>query len=163
MNQYPAWKYVLIIVILLVGALYALPNLFGEDPALQIILDVGRKFHEFLRCTKIACVTDTCSAGRADHAPFVDQPGDVPSRWNALLAGAPVRNAPRDADGLATRGKELVDQIDPDAFREVVEGAGVHLRQLPNRLFLGARRRLHLGAACLLGAAVGLGGPLAAE
>ncbi|MEE4216863.1 MAG: protein translocase subunit SecD [Xanthomonadales bacterium] len=36
MNQYPAWKYVLIVTILLVGGLYALPNLFGEDPALQI-------------------------------------------------------------------------------------------------------------------------------
>ena len=36
MNQYPAWKYVLIVVILLVGGLYALPNLFGEDPAVQI-------------------------------------------------------------------------------------------------------------------------------
>ena len=41
MNQYPAWKYVLIIVILLVGALYALPNLFGEDPALQITSSRG--------------------------------------------------------------------------------------------------------------------------
>jgi len=36
MNQYPAWKYALIVVILLVGGLYALPNLFGEDPALQV-------------------------------------------------------------------------------------------------------------------------------
>ena len=36
MNQYPAWKYLLIIMILAVGALYAMPNLFGEDPALQI-------------------------------------------------------------------------------------------------------------------------------
>jgi preprotein translocase subunit SecD len=36
MNQYPAWKYLLIVVILMVGTLYALPNLFGEDPALQI-------------------------------------------------------------------------------------------------------------------------------
>jgi preprotein translocase subunit SecD len=36
MNQYPAWKYLLILVILLVGTLYALPNLFGEDPALQV-------------------------------------------------------------------------------------------------------------------------------
>ena len=41
MNQYPAWKYALIIVILLVGALYALPNLFGEDPALQITSSRG--------------------------------------------------------------------------------------------------------------------------
>ena len=36
MNQYPAWKYLLIVIILLVGLLYALPNLFGEDPALQV-------------------------------------------------------------------------------------------------------------------------------
>jgi preprotein translocase subunit SecD len=36
MNQYPAWKYALIGIILLVGLVYALPNLFGEDPALQV-------------------------------------------------------------------------------------------------------------------------------
>ena len=36
MNQYPAWKYALILLILVAGALYALPNLFGEDPALQV-------------------------------------------------------------------------------------------------------------------------------
>jgi preprotein translocase subunit SecD len=36
MNQYPAWKYLLIVVILVLGTLYALPNLFGEDPALQV-------------------------------------------------------------------------------------------------------------------------------
>jgi preprotein translocase subunit SecD len=36
MNQYPAWKYLLIVLVLLFGGLYALPNLFGEDPALQV-------------------------------------------------------------------------------------------------------------------------------
>jgi preprotein translocase subunit SecD len=36
MNQYPAWKYLLIVLILAVGVVYALPNLFGEDPALQV-------------------------------------------------------------------------------------------------------------------------------
>jgi preprotein translocase subunit SecD len=36
MNQYPAWKYVLILVILVLGTLYALPNMFGEDPAVQV-------------------------------------------------------------------------------------------------------------------------------
>ena len=41
MNQYPAWKYVLIIAVLLVGAVYALPNLFGEDPAVQITSSRG--------------------------------------------------------------------------------------------------------------------------
>ncbi len=36
MNQYPAWKYLLIITLLTVGIFYALPNLYGEDPAVQI-------------------------------------------------------------------------------------------------------------------------------
>jgi preprotein translocase subunit SecD len=35
-NQYPLWKYVLILAVLLVGFLYALPNLYGEDPAVQV-------------------------------------------------------------------------------------------------------------------------------
>ena len=36
MNRYPAWKYVLIVVVLLIAALYTLPNFFGEAPAVQI-------------------------------------------------------------------------------------------------------------------------------
>ncbi len=35
-NQYPWWKNLLIVIVIAVGALYALPNLYGEDPALQI-------------------------------------------------------------------------------------------------------------------------------
>ena len=35
-NQYPAWKYALIAVVLLCGVVFALPNLFGEDPAVQV-------------------------------------------------------------------------------------------------------------------------------
>ncbi|MEJ2480434.1 MAG: protein translocase subunit SecD [Acidihalobacter sp.] len=36
MNRYPLWKYLLLLVVLVVGVLYALPNLYGEDPAIQI-------------------------------------------------------------------------------------------------------------------------------
>ena len=43
MNRYPVWKYVLIAVVLLVGMIYALPNLYGEDPALQISPSRGAK------------------------------------------------------------------------------------------------------------------------
>jgi preprotein translocase subunit SecD len=35
-NQYPLWKNLLIVAVLLVSVIYALPNVFGEDPALQI-------------------------------------------------------------------------------------------------------------------------------
>lgn len=36
LNRYPLWKYLLILAVLAVGVVYALPNLYGEDPALQI-------------------------------------------------------------------------------------------------------------------------------
>ena len=36
MNRYPLWKYLVIAVALAIGVLYALPNLFGEAPAVQV-------------------------------------------------------------------------------------------------------------------------------
>lgn len=36
MNRYPLWKYILLVVVIASGCLYALPNVFGQDPALQI-------------------------------------------------------------------------------------------------------------------------------
>ena len=36
LNQYPLWKYILLVVVLLFATIYALPNLYGEDPAVQI-------------------------------------------------------------------------------------------------------------------------------
>lgn len=35
-NKYPLWKYLMIGLVLLLGVIYAMPNLYGEDPALQI-------------------------------------------------------------------------------------------------------------------------------
>ncbi|MGC4367411.1 protein translocase subunit SecD [Hydrogenophaga sp. R2] len=36
MNRYPLWKYAIIVVVLVISAIYALPNLFGEAPAVQV-------------------------------------------------------------------------------------------------------------------------------
>ncbi|WP_017444869.1 protein translocase subunit SecD [Gayadomonas joobiniege] len=36
LNKYPVWKYLLLLFIVAAGFLYALPNLYGEDPAVQI-------------------------------------------------------------------------------------------------------------------------------
>ena len=36
MNRYPVWKYAILVIALLVGVLYTLPNLFGEAPAVQV-------------------------------------------------------------------------------------------------------------------------------
>ncbi len=36
MLDFPRWKYALVALVMLVAALLALPNVFGEDPALQV-------------------------------------------------------------------------------------------------------------------------------
>ncbi len=36
MNQYPLWKNLLVLVVVLVGALYALPNVFDQDPSMEV-------------------------------------------------------------------------------------------------------------------------------
>ena len=36
MNRYPIWKYTIILIALVVGFLYTLPNFFGEAPAVQV-------------------------------------------------------------------------------------------------------------------------------
>ena len=36
MNEYPLWRYILVLVVVTLGVLYALPNLYGDDPALQV-------------------------------------------------------------------------------------------------------------------------------
>ncbi|HRM50066.1 MAG TPA: protein translocase subunit SecD [Alicycliphilus sp.] len=36
MNRYPVWKYAILVIVLLIGALYTLPNFFGEAPAVQV-------------------------------------------------------------------------------------------------------------------------------
>ncbi|WP_322406273.1 protein translocase subunit SecD [Idiomarina sp. PL1-037] len=36
LNKYPLWKNLLVIFVVLMAALYALPNIYGEDPAVQI-------------------------------------------------------------------------------------------------------------------------------
>ncbi|HSO44230.1 MAG TPA: protein translocase subunit SecD, partial [Rhodoferax sp.] len=36
MNRYPVWKYVIIVIAMVVAGLYALPNFFGESPAVQV-------------------------------------------------------------------------------------------------------------------------------
>ena len=36
LNRYPLWKYLLILVVLVAGLIYSLPNLFPADPAIQV-------------------------------------------------------------------------------------------------------------------------------
>ncbi|WP_199611202.1 protein translocase subunit SecD [Flocculibacter collagenilyticus] len=36
LNKYPLWKYIMVLMVLAIGFLYAAPNLYGENPSVQI-------------------------------------------------------------------------------------------------------------------------------
>ena len=46
MNKYPAWLYVLVLVVVLAGTLFALPNVFGSGPAIQLADPDGKPLTE---------------------------------------------------------------------------------------------------------------------
>jgi preprotein translocase subunit SecD len=72
MLEYARWKYVLIVVVLLLGLLLALPNIFGEDPALQvarsdhapITKDAATAVESFLKEQKVAFEKSYIDDGR---------------------------------------------------------------------------------------------------
>lgn len=45
-NRFPLWKNLLILFLLLLGVFYALPNFYGEDPALQIAPQRGAQLNQ---------------------------------------------------------------------------------------------------------------------
>lgn len=46
MLEYPRWKYAVILVVMLLSALYALPNVFPQDPSVQITANRGAKIDD---------------------------------------------------------------------------------------------------------------------
>ena len=49
MLEFPRWKYVLILIVVLASALYALPNLYPQDPSVQITANRGFAIDTALR------------------------------------------------------------------------------------------------------------------
>ncbi len=51
MNRYASWKYVLIVILVAIGCLYALPNIYGNQPALQVTSSRGAEAGSMTRLT----------------------------------------------------------------------------------------------------------------
>ena len=72
MLEYPRWKYLLVAAVLLLALLFALPNFFGEDPALQVarkdhaaISDTdARSLEGFLRQRSVHFIRSYLDSGR---------------------------------------------------------------------------------------------------
>lgn len=62
LNKFPLWKNLLIVVIMFIATIYAVPNLFGEDPAIQIS---GKKGVEIENAVKDDVIKNLESVGIA--------------------------------------------------------------------------------------------------
>ena len=70
MNRYAAWKYILLIAVLAIGAIYALPNLFGDDPAVQVSSARGFELDPALQdVVEDVLEAEEIEAGAIDFAP----------------------------------------------------------------------------------------------
>jgi preprotein translocase subunit SecD len=89
MLEYPRWKYVLVAVVLVLATLFALPNVYGEDPALQ----VARKDHATVT-TDAASTVEAYLKQRGIHfvRSYIDN-----GRLMVRFASVPDQLAGRDA------------------------------------------------------------------
>ncbi len=60
MLEFPRWKYFLILIVLALSTLYALPNVYQKDPAVQITANRGGQIDDALRDRVLA---DLAKAG----------------------------------------------------------------------------------------------------
>src|SRR5580692_10153501 len=107
MLEFPRWKYVLVTLVIAIGLLFALPNLFGEDPALQVerksrapMDDFARQsIEDLLRKQNVVIKRDYIDSGRLILA-F----NDVASQLKARdTVDATLSDVDRSALGNASR------------------------------------------------------------
>ena len=58
MNRYPLWVNFLVLAVIVGGALFALPNIFGDDPALQVTREDGNPMSDIVRAQIVAALDD---------------------------------------------------------------------------------------------------------
>ncbi len=80
MNRYPVWKYAIIMIALLVGAIYTLPNFFGESPAVQI--SAGKSAVKVDSTTQTKVEQALAAAGIKSEAITLD-PNSVKVRFDS--------------------------------------------------------------------------------
>jgi preprotein translocase subunit SecD len=113
MNRYPLWVYVTIGVALALGALYTLPNFFGEAPAVQV------------SPARATLKVDTSVLGRVEDA--LNKAGIAPTGTFLDLASVKVRLADTDTQ---LKAKDVISAaLNPDAANASYT---VALNLLPN-------------------------------
>jgi len=80
MNRYPLWKYILVLVVVALGSLYALPNIYGQSPIVQVKPDDQSD----LQVATIDIIKDTLSEQQIGFESVVEDSGSAIVKFNDL-------------------------------------------------------------------------------
>ena len=90
MNRYPLWKYAILLIALLVGLVYTVPNLFGEAPAVQVSSGRATLKIDSSVATRVEDVL-TQAGLKADFVQF--EGNSVKARFNDIDAQIKAKDA----------------------------------------------------------------------
>jgi preprotein translocase subunit SecD len=90
MNRYPLWKYAVIVVALLIGLVYALPNLFGESPAVQV---TGARASVQVDTNTVTRVEQVLANQKLEAASILLEGNSVRARFETTDAQIQARDA----------------------------------------------------------------------
>src|SRR3990167_5920637 len=95
MNQYSIWRYLFIALLIALGVVYAAPNVYGTDPAIQIQTKNGQA----VPAAVVSQIENTLSQQNISHAPVVQQ-----------------------STGLLVRFKDTEDQLKAQSYIQALVG-----------------------------------------
>ncbi|VTU06890.1 preprotein translocase subunit SecD [Actinobacillus porcinus] len=78
LNRFPLWKNLMVILVVAIGALYALPNIYGEDPAVQISGTRGQEANT----QTLSDVQGLLTANQIEPKSIVLENGSILARFN---------------------------------------------------------------------------------
>lgn len=96
LNKYPLWKYILILVVLVIGLLYSAPNLYPDDPAVQI---TGNNVNLTIDDTTLNNVTQILNKANIETKSIAIENGAILVRLTKLAAQLPAKAALQKALG----------------------------------------------------------------
>ena len=94
MNQYPKWKYGLVLIAIFIGLIYSIPNFFGESPAVQIM---PTKTSDKLDLSILATIEDSLKQANLAVEGIIQEPNGIKIKFanpdNQLKAKDILQNA----------------------------------------------------------------------
>lgn len=98
LNRYPLWKYLMVFFAIITAALYALPNIYGEDPAIQVTGARGAS----VDMSTLDAVTTALDKEQLSHKSIALENGSILVRFNDTDTQISARDVISEALGKDT-------------------------------------------------------------